>query len=294
MVLFYIAVDQYAPCCFTSSADDQDLCMQLLLWAETSRWLRYFPVLNPTNCLHTRHIHQSYSASRMHTDIAPPIRSQTHLHPSAVSFLCLAYTSVTLLHIHAFTHHVLYQTHRHTKMHLHTQILKFCQSGSCVEYRAIVPDLKASPLLQMCHQLALPLALPLLPYSLPLSQTLSSAEPIFWHFKRCSSHSCHLSPPPLTLSSQLSIASMRLCLKLMYFVELTLWRLHHLEVGKWYWAEGPILSVWRKRSCETFSVSVAWSAGSYHTIEGEGSCYFTCVPSLPYNFEQDALKMVEG
>lgn len=84
---------------------------------------------------------------------------------------------------------------------------------------------------------------PSFPYSLPLSYPLSSAEPIFWHFRRCSSHACHLSPPPLTLSSQLSIESMRLCLKLMYFVELTLWRLHHLEVGKWYWAERPIFSV---------------------------------------------------
>lgn len=78
---------------------------------------------------------------------------------------------------------------------------------------------------------------PSFPCSLPLSYPLSSAEPIFWHFRRCSSHACHLSPPPLTLSSQLSIESMRLCLKLMYFVELTLWRLHHLEVGKWYWME---------------------------------------------------------
>lgn len=78
---------------------------------------------------------------------------------------------------------------------------------------------------------------PPFPYSLPLSYPLSSAEPIFWHFRRCSSHACHLSPPPPTLSSQLSIESMRLCLKLMYFVELTLWRLHHLEVGKWYWTE---------------------------------------------------------
>ncbi len=78
---------------------------------------------------------------------------------------------------------------------------------------------------------------PSFPYSLPLSYPLSSAEPIFWHFRRCSSHACHLSPPPPTLSSQLSIESMRLCLKLMYFVELTLWRLHHLEVGKWYWTE---------------------------------------------------------
>lgn len=81
------------------------------------------------------------------------------------------------------------------------------------------------------------------PPSLTLSYPLSSAEPIFWHFRRCSSHACHLSPPPLTLSSRLSIESMRLCLKLMYFVELTLWRLHHLEVGKWYWAVRPIFSV---------------------------------------------------
>lgn len=39
------------------------------------------------------------------------------------------------------------------------------------------------------------------PASLPLSYTLSSDEPIFWHFRRCSSHACHLSPPPPTLSS---------------------------------------------------------------------------------------------
>lgn len=80
-------------------------------------------------------------------------------------------------------------------------------------------------------------------FSLPLAYPLSSAEPIFWHFRRCSSHACHLSPPPLTLSSRLSIESMRLCRKLMYFVELTPWRLHHLEVGKWYWVERPIFSV---------------------------------------------------
>lgn len=33
----------------------------------------------------------------------------------------------------------------------------------------------------------------LFPCSLPPSHCLSSAEPIFWHFRRCSSHACHIS-----------------------------------------------------------------------------------------------------
>lgn len=84
----------------------------------------------------------------------------------------------------------------------HAQTLNFTRRGCCVEYRASAPDLKASPAPQMWHQLVLSPALPPpFPCSLPLSYPLSSAEPIFWHFRRCSSHACHLSPPPPALSS---------------------------------------------------------------------------------------------
>ena len=171
---------------------------------------------------------------------------QLLLHPPPCAFFpCLAYTSITTV-----THSCIYSSctlwNAHTPTHtnaptcanlkIHPERLLCGIQSRC--------NLKASPLPQMWHQLVLSLARPPpSPYSLPLSYPLSSAEPIFWHFRRCSSHACHLSPPPPTLSSQLSIESMRLCLKLMYFVELTLWRLHHLEVGKWYWAERPIFSV---------------------------------------------------
>lgn len=50
-------------------------------------------------------------------------------------------------------------------------------------------------------------------------------------------------PPPPVLSSWLSIESTHHRLKVVYFVELTLWCLHHLEVGKWYWVERFIFMV---------------------------------------------------
>lgn len=57
-------------------------------------------------------------------------------------------------------------THKHTRAHIMyilAPTLKFIQRGSCVEYRADAPDLKASPEPQMWHQLVLSLASPLLP-----------------------------------------------------------------------------------------------------------------------------------
>lgn len=112
----------------------------------------------------------------------------------------------------------------------------------------------------------------LFPYSLPLSYPLSSAEPIFWHFRRCSSHACHISPPPPVLSSWLSIESTHLCLKVMYFVELTLWCLHHLEVGKWYWVGRLIFMVESEKSSKTFYVHAARRTGKHCTLEGVGGC----------------------
>lgn len=110
----------------------------------------------------------------------------------------------------------------------------------------------------------------LFPYSLPLSYPLSSAEPIFWHFRRCSSHACHISPPPPVLSSWPSIESTHLCLKVMYFVELTLWCLHHLEVGKWYWVGRLIFMVESEKSSKTFCVHAAQRTGKHCTLEGGG------------------------
>lgn len=173
--------------------------------------------------------------------------AQTHLHllPRAI-FLCLANTRrttvthtcinslCTLSSAHTQTH-----TNAHTRANLkiHPERLLCGIQSQCswLESLSTASDVTSARSVS-CSP-------PPSPNSLPLSYPLSSAEPIFWHFRRCSSHACHLSPPPPTLSSQLSIESMRLCLKLMYFVELTLWRLHHLEVGKWYWAERPIFSV---------------------------------------------------
>lgn len=60
------------------------------------------------------------------------------------------------------------------------------------------------------------------------------------------------SPPPPVLSSWPSIESTHHRLKVVYFVELTLWCLHHLEVGKWYWVEGLIFMVESEESSETF------------------------------------------
>lgn len=59
-------------------------------------------------------------------------------------------------------------------------------------------------------------------------------------------------PPPPVLSSWLSIESTHHRLKVVYFVELTLWCLHHLEVCKWYWVEGLIFMVESEKSSETF------------------------------------------
>lgn len=59
-------------------------------------------------------------------------------------------------------------------------------------------------------------------------------------------------PPPPVLSSWLSIESTHHRLKVVYFVELTLWCLHHLEVGKWYWVERLIFMVESEKSSETF------------------------------------------
>lgn len=162
--------------------------------------------------------------------------AQAHLHSPPCVFSMYRTQTQQLLNIHTYTHHVPYQTHTQTHK---------CSTDSPGE----APVWNTEPMLltwKSLHSLRCdisPFRLLLFPYSLPLSYPLSSAEPIFWHFRRCSSHACHLSPSPPTLSSELSIESTRLCLKLMYFVELTLWCLHHLEVGKWYWVERLIFSV---------------------------------------------------
>lgn len=119
-------------------------------------------------CLHMLHITPLYCCTQAHRLAAP---SQTHTLRHTSILLPMHFFPLFSIHkqnncyIHAYTHHVLYQTHtlRHTQMHIHAQTLKFTQRGSCVEYRANAPDLKASPPPQMWHQLVLSLALPLLP-----------------------------------------------------------------------------------------------------------------------------------
>lgn len=168
--------------------------------------------------------------------------ARTHLHPPPCAvFSCWAYTCITTVkhsYIHLLIMYFIKCTHSDT-----------CKCTYTTYSPREAPVWNTEPMLltwKPLHCLRCDISsfrLLLFPYSLPLSYPLSSAEPIFWHFRRCSSHACHPSPPPPTLSSQLSIESTRLCLKLMYFVELTLWCLHHLEVGKWYWVDRLIFSV---------------------------------------------------
>lgn len=199
---------------------------QLQLWKQTCKMFTSFHVLKTTLLnlpAHSPH-HQFYFARHV-----------------MLKYTVFLPTGLFLFNIHkhnncyTFMHVLIMCFIKHTQsgMHKCTYTFKFTPRSSCVRYRANA-DLKASPLPQKWHQLVLSLALPLLLSSF-LSSFISWAHLLTLQkvFLTCLSP---LPPPPLppppTLSS---IESMRLCLKLMYFVELTLWRLHHLDVGKWYW-----------------------------------------------------------
>lgn len=73
-------------------------------------------------------------------------------------------------------------------------------------------------------------------------------------------------PPPPGLSSWLSIESTHPRLKVVYFVELTLWCLHHLEVGKWYWVERLIFMVESEKSSETFFFALVLRGGQANIL----------------------------